>query len=119
LGREIGETPWSLRANPSSGNLHPTEGYVLLPALTAIHDGPGVYHYAPKEHGLERRADIDPSVWIALMAGFPESSFLVGLSSIFLARGLEIWGARLSGRTENARTCKNLAITAAKLIFLV
>jgi SagB-type dehydrogenase family enzyme len=78
-----GETTWSLRANPSSGNLHPTEGYVLLPALTAIHDGPGVYHYAPKEHGLERRADIDPSVWTALMAGFPEGSFLVGLSSIF------------------------------------
>ena len=36
-----GETTWSLRANPSSGNLHPTEGYVVLPALTAIHDGPG------------------------------------------------------------------------------
>ena len=79
----VGETTWSLRANPSSGNLHPTEGYVLLPALTAIHDGPGVYHYAPKEHGLERRADIDPSVWTALIAGFPEGSFLVGLSSIF------------------------------------
>jgi SagB-type dehydrogenase family enzyme len=78
-----GETTWSLRANPSSGNLHPTEGYVLLPALTAIHDGPGVYHYAPKEHGLERRADIDPSVWTALIAEFPEGSFLVGLSSIF------------------------------------
>ena len=43
----VGETKWSLRANPSSGNLHPTEGYVLLPALTAIYDGPGVYHYAP------------------------------------------------------------------------
>ena len=78
-----GETTWSLRANPSSGNLHPTEGYVLLPTLTALHDGPGVYHYAPKEHGLERRADIDPSVWTALIAGFPEGSFLVCLSSIF------------------------------------
>src|SRR5258707_99257 len=76
------ETTWSLRANPSSGNLHPTEGYALLPALGAIHDRPGVYHYAPKEHGLERRADVDPSVWTALMAAFPEDSFLVGLSSI-------------------------------------
>ena len=27
------ETTWSLRANPSSGNLHPTEGYALLPSL--------------------------------------------------------------------------------------
>ena len=76
------ETTWSLRANPSSGNLHPTEGYALLPAVGAIHDRPGVYHYAPKEHGLERRADVDPSVWTALMTAFPEDSFLVGLSSI-------------------------------------
>ncbi len=80
--KRVEETTWSLRANPSSGNLHPTEGYVLLPALGAIHDRPGVYHYAPNEHGLERRADVDPSVWSALMAEFPEGSFLVGLSSI-------------------------------------
>ena len=75
-------TTWSLRANPSSGNLHPTEGYVLLPSLDAIHDRPGVYHYASKAHGLELRADFDPSVWAALTAAFPEGSFLVGLSSI-------------------------------------
>ena len=75
-------TKWSLRSNPSSGNLHPTEGYVLLPSLDLIHDRPGVYHYAPKEHGLELRADFDPSVWAALTAAFPEGSFLVGLSSI-------------------------------------
>jgi SagB-type dehydrogenase family enzyme len=76
------ETTWSLRVNPSSGNLHPTEGYAFLPAIGGIHDRPGVYHYAPKEHGLERRSDVDPSVWTALMAAFPEGSFLVGLSSI-------------------------------------
>ena len=75
-------TTWSLRANPSSGNLHPTEGYVLLPSLDAIHNRPGVYHYASKAHGLELRADFDPSVWAALTAAFPEGSFLVGLSSI-------------------------------------
>jgi SagB-type dehydrogenase family enzyme len=73
---------WPLRVNPSSGNLHPTEGYALLPALDGIHDRPGVYHYAAKEHGLELRADLDPSVWPALTAGFTEGSFLVGLSSI-------------------------------------
>jgi SagB-type dehydrogenase family enzyme len=75
-------TTWSLRANPSSGNLHPTEGYVLLPSMDAIHNRPGVYHYASKAHGLELRADFDPSVWAALTATFPEGSFLVGLSSI-------------------------------------
>jgi SagB-type dehydrogenase family enzyme len=71
-------TTWPLRANPSSGNLHPTEGYVLLPSLEKFHNRPGVYHYAPKEHGLELRAEIDPTSW----ASFPEGSFLVGLSSI-------------------------------------
>jgi SagB-type dehydrogenase family enzyme len=76
------DSTWSLRANPSSGNLHPTEGYAILPAQGGLHDCPGVYHYAPREHGLERRADIDPSVWTTLMAPFPEGSFLVGLSSI-------------------------------------
>ncbi|HUY93815.1 MAG TPA: SagB/ThcOx family dehydrogenase [Terracidiphilus sp.] len=76
-------TTWPLRANPSSGNLHPTEGYVLLPSLAAMNNRPGVYHYASKEHGLELRAELDPSVSAGLTAGFPEGSFLVGLSSIF------------------------------------
>jgi len=51
--------------------------------LDTINNRPGVYHYASKEHGLELRADFDASVWAALMAAFPEGSFLVGLSSIF------------------------------------
>jgi SagB-type dehydrogenase family enzyme len=80
--KRLYETTWSLRANPSSGNLHPTEGYTLLPPVDAIHDRPGVYHYAPKEHGLERRADVDAVVWADLTAAFPKGSFLVGLSSI-------------------------------------
>ena len=76
-------TKWPLRANPSSGNLHPTEGYVLLPSLDAIHDRPGVYHYTSKAHCLELRADLARSNWAALTAAFPEGSFLVGMSSIF------------------------------------
>ncbi|MFL5404256.1 MAG: hypothetical protein ACJ79O_00180, partial [Myxococcales bacterium] len=48
------ESTWSLRANPSSGNLHPTEGYAILPALDGLHAAPAIHHYAPKEHGLER-----------------------------------------------------------------
>jgi SagB-type dehydrogenase family enzyme len=73
---------WALRVNPSSGNLHPTEGYALLPALDGIDDCPGVYHYASKSHGLELRTSLDPSVWTAFTRAFPEGSFLVGLSSI-------------------------------------
>ncbi len=73
---------WTLRANPSSGNLHPTEGYAVLPAIERLGDAPAVYHYAPKEHALERRAILDAKAWSELRAPFPEGSFLVGLSSV-------------------------------------
>lgn len=43
--KAVGPNRWSLRINPSSGNLHPTEGYVVLPETPGL--GPGVYHYAP------------------------------------------------------------------------
>ena len=76
------DTTWSLRANPSSGNLHPTEGYAVLPAIHRLGDAPAVYHYAPKEHALERRAILDAKAWSELCAPFPEGSFLVGLSSV-------------------------------------
>jgi len=73
---------WSLRANPSSGNLHPTEGYAVLPAIHRLGDAPAVYHYAPKEHALERRAILNAKAWSELCAPFPEGFFLVGLSSV-------------------------------------
>ena len=52
--KQLGDTKWALRMNPSSGNLHPTEGYLILPEIEGINKLPGVYHYAPKEHGLEK-----------------------------------------------------------------
>src|ERR1700730_10850347 len=76
------QTTWYLRANPSSGNLHPTEGYAVLPAIERLGGAPAVYHYAPKEHALERRAILDAKAWTQLRAPFPEGSFLVGLSSV-------------------------------------
>ena len=76
------ETTWALRANPSSGNLHPTEGYAVLPTIDGLGGAPAVYHYAPKEHALERRAILDANAWSELCAPFPEGSFLVGLSSV-------------------------------------
>lgn len=54
--KEVSGMSWYLRVNPSSGNLHPTEGYAVLPALEWLPGGGGVYHYAPREHGLEQRA---------------------------------------------------------------
>lgn len=71
---------WSLRVNPSSGNLHPTEAYIIAPSIESISDSPFVAHYAPKEHSLELRAQI-PSGFFPKF--FPPNSFLVGFSSIF------------------------------------
>ncbi len=77
-----GETEWALRSNPSSGNLHPTEGYVVLPQVDGLDLPPGLYHYAPKEHGLERRAAFPAEVLAQLLAPFPPGALLFGLSSV-------------------------------------
>ncbi len=77
-----GETEWALRSNPSSGNLHPTEGYVVLPQIDGLALKPGLYHYAPKEHGLERRAEFPAELTARLLAPFPAGAFLFGLSSV-------------------------------------
>ena len=80
--KQAGDTRWALRTNPSSGNLHPTEGYLLLDNVPGLAEGPGVYHYAPKEHGLERRAEWPSGLFAAIMQPFPSEAFLFGLTSI-------------------------------------
>jgi SagB-type dehydrogenase family enzyme len=81
--KQAGGTRWALRANPSSGNLHPTEGYVLIAGIGELGALPGLFHYAPLEHGLERRADCPAPLYERLMGGFPAQAFLVGLSSVY------------------------------------
>ncbi|MDO8264075.1 MAG: SagB/ThcOx family dehydrogenase [Gallionella sp.] len=49
-----GGNRWALRCNPSSGNLHPTEAYLICPDLRGL--PAGVHHYRPDEHALECRA---------------------------------------------------------------
>lgn len=80
--KKAGESEWALRSNPSSGNLHPTEGYVVLPRIQGVDLVPGLYHYAPKEHELERRADFQADPVARLMAAFPHNAFLFGLTSV-------------------------------------
>jgi hypothetical protein len=50
--KQAGGTRWALRANPSSGNLHPTEGYVLICGISELGASPGLFHYASREHAL-------------------------------------------------------------------
>jgi SagB-type dehydrogenase family enzyme len=64
--KQYGQSRWALRVNPSSGNLHPTEAWI-------VHDG-RVCHYTPKEHTLEERC-----VWAARGNA---DHFLVALTSI-------------------------------------
>jgi|TARA_R110001583_G_scaffold79375_2_gene214442 SagB-type dehydrogenase family enzyme len=57
--KQYGTARWSLRCNPSSGNLHPTECYVLVRNIAGLADG--VYHYRADLHALERRCAFAPS----------------------------------------------------------
>jgi SagB-type dehydrogenase family enzyme len=70
---------WALRCNPSSGNLHPTEGYAVLPRLPGFEAG--VYHYVSRDHALEKRCVLEEGA-AELTRVLPEGSFLVGLSSV-------------------------------------
>lgn len=67
-----GPSRWALRCNPSSGNLHPVEAYVLASDVPGLPDG--VHHYDPKDHILEGRA--------LLPAQGKQRWLAVGLSSI-------------------------------------
>ena len=80
--KSAGATSWALRVNPSSGNLHPTEGYLICGPVEGLSDKPMVCHYAPKEHGLEVRAELDAGLWDELGAGMPCGAFFIGLTSI-------------------------------------
>ena len=77
-----GGSRWALRANPSSGNLHPTEGYLLLPSVDGLSSTPAIFHYLSREHALEERAVLSEELWRELAAGLPEASFFVALTSI-------------------------------------
>jgi SagB-type dehydrogenase family enzyme len=79
-----GSHRYSLRVNPSSGNLHPTETHLALRGFAGIEDG--LYHYRPDRHALELRS---PGAWPAHLADALEipwasgSQLIVGLTSIF------------------------------------
>jgi len=81
--KTVGTTRWSLRVNPSSGNLHPTEGYLVSGPIDDLTERAGVFHYAPYEHALEERFVLSPALWQALTHDLPEGVLLVGLCSIY------------------------------------
>jgi SagB-type dehydrogenase family enzyme len=75
---------YSLRVNPSSGNLHPTETYVAPRAFAGMEDG--FYHYRADRHTLELRSCGAWTEQLARALDAPwaaESPLIVGLTSIF------------------------------------
>lgn len=71
--KQYGGARWSLRCNPSSGNLHPTEAYAVL--AHGIDSIPaGIYHYCSDDHALEQRCP--------LFTTQHAQGFLLGLSNI-------------------------------------
>lgn len=69
-----GGSEWVLRCNASSGNLHPTECYIISPPLQGLCDSPTLGHYAPKEHALE--------ILHTYTQPISDGSFLIALSSV-------------------------------------
>lgn len=78
--KTYGTSRWSLRVNPSSGNLHPTEAYVVSGPLTGLSDEAAVYHYDPERHALEERCAFASDRWSLVTGG--QGVLLVALTSI-------------------------------------
>jgi len=70
--KQFGPSRWALRCNPSSGNLHPTEAYLISTGNGFIKSG--VYHYVSHDHSLEQRCRFSDNL--------PDSGILIGLSSV-------------------------------------
>ncbi len=70
--KQFGPSRWALRCNPSSGNLHPTEAYLVSSGNDFIKSG--VYHYVSHDHSLEQRC------WFS--DNLPDFGLLIGLSSV-------------------------------------
>ncbi len=69
---------WALRCNPSSGNLHPTEAYIVVGSVDDL--SAGVYHYLSYNHALECRAKAKGE---SSMSELSTHGFFIGLTTIF------------------------------------
>jgi SagB-type dehydrogenase family enzyme len=76
--KQFREARWSLRVNPSSGNLHPTEAYVVTGGIDGLSEAPSVFHYAADRHALERRCEFDATACRTVL----NNAWLVALTSI-------------------------------------
>lgn len=74
---------WALRCNPSAGNLHPTEAYIIAPPQLLGNEKATLYHYVSEEHILEARAIDNNSNWDKFCKSVEQSNFLIlGLTTV-------------------------------------
>jgi len=82
--KEYRGSRWAVRCNPSSGNLHPTEAYLIFPLQLLNNNHSLLLHYDPSEHKLEKRALMTQNNWekqgLTSFAEYP--CFFVALTSI-------------------------------------
>lgn len=91
---------WSVRVNPSSGNLHPTETHLLLHSFQGLE--PGAYHYYVRTHALEQRAAgaVAHRIWEPLTGSATAPPAVVCLTSIF-------WRESWKYRDRGYRYCQH------------
>jgi len=77
--KSAGGSTWAVRMNPSSGNLHPTEGYLVIPNLEGLS---GVYHYNVYNHYLERVKPLPEDLAEEIKKHFSTEGFLIILTSV-------------------------------------
>ncbi|MDH5509479.1 MAG: SagB/ThcOx family dehydrogenase [Nitrospinota bacterium] len=79
---------WAVRVNPSSGNLHAEEGYIITGGAPGLEEG--VYHYDSGSHALEKRLGKGAEAMGLMLDEYERrvnpfhshGIFLVGLTSI-------------------------------------
>ena len=81
--KQAGNSRWSLRVNPSSGDLHPTEAYLIAGPIKDLSDTAAVFHYSVHGHALERRVTLAPEEWSAISQNLQPGSLLLALASIY------------------------------------
>lgn len=103
-----GGSSWALRCNASSGNLHPTECYLIAPPVSGISDKATLSHYAPREHALE--------ILYTYPQSLPTDSVLVALSSV-IWREMWKYGERCWRycQLDAGHAAQSLSIAAAML----
>ena len=81
--KQAGNSRWSLRINPSSGDLHPTEAYLISGPISGLTEESGVYHYSAYRHALERRLVLSSDEWNSIGHNLPGGSLIIALTSIY------------------------------------